>query len=282
MGNFNMDITKFKQSSNINDLIDIMALLRDPQLGCPWDVEQTCESIIPYTIEEVYEVVDAIRRQDPIDLCDELGDLLLQVVFYAQICSEKKLFSFGNVVEAVTAKMIRRHPYVFGTLEERQQGVQRGQWQRIKQQEKQERDAKKRALNISITAHHSILDDVATVFPAPIEAIKLQEKAAKVGFDWPKMTQVLEKLKEETDEIETAISENNQADMEAELGDIYFTLINLARKLNINPEQALMRTNIKFRQRFLYLEQEIAKTQQELATCPLEQMEAYWQEAKSL
>ncbi|WP_182417033.1 nucleoside triphosphate pyrophosphohydrolase [Bartonella sp. HY038] len=284
MSSVKVDINKVKVSRDINDLIDIMMVLRDPIIGCPWDIEQNCETIIPYTIEEVYEVVDAIRRNDPLDLCDELGDLLLQVVYYAQICSEKNLFSFGDIVEAITAKMIRRHPHVFGSEKERAQGMQKGQWQRIKQQEKELRHERRLAAgqtsNFETVEKASILADVATVFPAPIEAMKLQDKAASVGFDWPKADEVIDKLKEETTEIIDAIKTKNKEEVETELGDIYFTLINLARKLDVDPEKALARTNAKFRQRFQYVEQRLTQLGEELSDCPLEKMEAYWCEAK--
>lgn len=273
---------EIKVSRDINDLIIIMAALRDPQTGCPWDIEQTCETIIPYTIEEVYEVVDAIQRNDPVDLCDELGDLLLQVIYYAQICREKNLFSFGDVVEAITGKMIRRHPHVFGSPQERSQGMQKGQWQKIKEQEKEMRQLKKAISNKVDNKEDSLLDEVATVFPSPIEAMKLQNKAASVGFDWPDVSNVLDKLKEETAEIAEAIDQDNISDVEAELGDIYFTIINLARKLNIDPEKALSRTNSKFRQRFYHIEKKVAEMGGDIKKQPLEQMEAYWCEAKKL
>lgn len=273
--------SKIKVSRDINDLITIMAALRDPQTGCPWDIEQTCETIIPYTIEEVYEVVDAIRRNDPVDLCDELGDLLLQVIYYAQICSEKKLFSFGDVVEAITAKMIRRHPHVFGSEYERIQGMQKGQWQQIKLKEKEMRQQKKSEMNTR-NDNSSLLSEVSTAFPAPIEAIKLQDKAASVGFDWSHADDVISKLKEETEEIIEAIEQNNISDIEAEFGDIYFTMINLARKLNLDPEQALARTNKKFRTRFQYVEERVAAKGENIQNYPLDEMEAYWEEAKKL
>ncbi|UXM96208.1 nucleoside triphosphate pyrophosphohydrolase [Bartonella sp. HY329] len=280
MSHSNAEKSVVKVSRDINDLIDIMAALRDPKTGCPWDIEQSCETIIPYTIEEVYEVVDAIRRNDPVDLCDELGDLLLQVIYYAQICSEKNLFSFGDVVEAITAKMIRRHPHVFGSEEERRQGMQKGQWQQIKQIEKEMRRLKKQATGMALVVEPSILSDVATVFPAPIEAMKLQDKAASVGFDWPKADEVIDKLREETAEIVEAIESNNFQNIEAELGDIYFTVINLARKLDIDPEKALARTNAKFRQRFHHVEKQVAQGGQKLEDCPLAEMEKHWVNAK--
>lgn len=259
-------------SRNINGLIEIMAALRDPQTGCPWDIVQTFQSILPYTIEETYEVVDAIRRGDRTDLCEELGDLLLQVVYYARMAEEEGSFTFGDVVEAITTKMIRRHPHVFGTAAERKAGMTAGIWEKIKAEEKADKEH---------NSAESYLDDISSALPPYLEALKLQQKAAKVGFDWPDASLVLKKLSEETEELTAAMKTDDQAGIAAEYGDLLFTMINLGRKLKLDPETALALTNQKFRNRFLYIEQKIQEKQKWLADTDLAEMEALWTEAKA-
>lgn len=269
-----------KPARDISCLIEIMAALRHPQTGCPWDIEQTYESIIPYTIEEAYEVADAIRRDDRLDLMEELGDLLLQVVYYARIAEEEGAFSFGDVVEAVTTKMIRRHPHVFGTSEQRENGMAEGQWQRIKLEEKAERRQKRLLSGLADDTPQNFLDNVSSAFPPALEAQKLQEKAATVGFDWNEAKRVMGKLREETDELTEAIHLDDREKILAEYGDLYFTLINLARKLDIDADCALQKTNRKFRKRFSYIETHFKEKNKELSDADLDEMEALWCQAK--
>ena len=268
-------------SQNIDQLLKIMAMLRDPETGCPWDVEQDFNSIIPYTIEEVYEVVDAIQRGDRIDLCDELGDLLLQVVYYARMAEEEGSFDFGDVVFAITKKMLRRHPHVFGSKEQRQIGLLKGQWENIKSQEKAERIERRQAAGLANDTPIGFLAEVKTAQPAEKEAKALQEKAATVGFDWSTPQPIFDKMSEEIDELKEAISLNDRDQIEAEFGDIYFVLINLARKLDIDPQKALLRTNQKFRDRFDFIEKTLAKEHKPLADADLQELEALWNKAKT-
>ncbi|HWK34447.1 MAG TPA: nucleoside triphosphate pyrophosphohydrolase [Hyphomicrobium sp.] len=261
-------------------LIEIMAALRDPDTGCPWDQEQTFASIAPYTIEEAYEVADAIARGNLVELKDELGDLLLQVVYHARMAEEQGAFAFGDVVEAVTAKMIRRHPHVFGNDEERAAGAEPGFWDRVKKQEKSAagRDAPA-----------GVLDDVPVTLPALTRAIKLQNKAAKVGFDWPSLAPVFAKLHEEVGELETAISDTAQqtassdgrAEIEEEFGDLLFVMANVARHLDIDPETALRAANGKFVRRFRYIEARLAEQGSSPEGSTLSEMDELWNAAKA-
>jgi ATP diphosphatase len=261
-------------------LIEIMARLRTPVTGCPWDLEQTHRSIAPYVIEEAHEVVDAIERDDMVDLPDELGDLLLQVVFHAQIAQEAGHFEFGDVVEHITKKMIRRHPHVFGDGDARDAGMVKEAWGRIKAEEKAEKAAAKRAAGIE-TPPKSLLDDVPVAMPGLMRAVKLQEKAAKVGFDWDTAAQVIAKVREELDEIEAEIALGSTAErMEDEVGDVLFAIANLARHVKIDPDQALRRTNAKFRHRFGVIEATLAGDGRRLEDSSLAEMEAIWQSAK--
>ncbi len=268
-------------SRDISRLIEIMAALRTPVSGCPWDLEQTSATIAPYTIEEAHEVVDAIERGDPVDLAEELGDLLLQVVFHAQIAAEAGQFDFGTVVEHITKKMIRRHPHVFGNGDARTAGMVKEAWARIKAEEKAERAALKAAAGI-VTARKSLLDDVPVVMPGLMRAVKLQEKAAKVGFDWDDPHAVIAKIREEIDEIEAELSADpdNRDRLEDELGDILFAAANLARHLKLDPDAALRRTNAKFVKRFGHIEEVLAAAGKAPADASLEEMEAIWQAAK--
>ena len=260
-------------SKDISRLIEIMAALRDPETGCPWDREQNFTTIAPYTIEEAYEVADAIARNDIADLKDELGDLLLQVVYHARMAEEQGAFSFGDVVEAITSKMIRRHPHVFGSDAERAAGVTPGFWDRAKQAEKNGNEK------------GGVLDDVPAALPALTRAIKLQNKAAKVGFDWPSLAPVFAKLHEEIGELEAEIADaehkTDRAAIEEEFGDLLFVVANVARHLKIDPETALRAANEKFARRFRYIEAQLAKRGSSPAQSDLAEMDALWDEAKS-
>ncbi len=271
-----------RQSRDIGRLIEIMAALRTPVTGCPWDLEQTSRSIAPYVIEEAHEVVDAIERDDAVDLAEELGDLLLQVVFHAQIASEAGQFDFGDVVEHITRKMIRRHPHVFGAGEARTSGMVKEAWGRIKAEEKAEKAALKAEAGIA-QARPGLLDDVPPAMPGLMRAVKLQEKAAKVGFDWDNARDVIAKVREELDEIEAEIGADAPRDrLEDELGDVLFAVANLARHVKVDPDQALRRTNAKFRHRFGVIESTLAGQGRRLEDASLDEMEAIWRMAKAL
>jgi nucleoside triphosphate diphosphatase len=267
-------------SRDISRLLEIMAALRDPKTGCPWDVVQTFDTIIPYTIEETHEVADAIARKDMRDLAEELGDLLLQVVFHARIGEELGAFAFGDVVEAITTKMIRRHPYVFGNETARSAGMAKGMWDKIKQEEKREREDSRRQAGI-LEPSEGYLDSVPSALPAVLQSIKLQEKAAKVGFDWPSPEPILDKIEEEIAELREAMVDGDKAHIAEEYGDILFAMTNLGRRLGVDPETALRGTNLKFRTRFSYVEKELEGSGQTLGIANLEQMEALWQKAKT-
>ena len=273
-------------SKDITRLLDIMAALREPETGCPWDVVQTFETIKPYTIEEAYEVADAIERKDPDDLCDELGDLLLQVVFHARIAEEAGLFSFGDVVEAITKKMIRRHPHVFAVSDAATPEAVKLQWDAIKRQEKAERAARHAARAqasgkpVAEDPKTGFLGSVQRSFPALTEALKLQEQAAKVGFDWSEPEPILDKIEEEVGELREALKAGQPEEIADELGDLIFALANIGRHVKADPEQALRGTNTKFRNRFGYIEQTLQANGESLEDATLERMEALWQEAK--
>jgi MazG family protein len=262
-------------SKDISRLIEIMAALRDPATGCPWDQQQTFATIAPYTIEEAYEVADAIARGNLPDLKDELGDLLLQVVYHARMAEEEGAFAFGDVVEAVTAKMIRRHPHVFGTAAERAAGVTPGFWDRAKEAEKAGAEPT------------NVLADVPAALPALTRAVKLQNKAAKVGFDWPSLAPVFAKLEEEIAELHDAIAKNGgktsepHPDIEEEFGDLLFVVANVARHLKLDPEAALRAANEKFSRRFRYIEAQLAARGSSPAQSDLAEMDALWDEAKA-
>jgi nucleoside triphosphate diphosphatase len=266
-------------SRDIRRLIEIMAALRTPVTGCPWDVEQTFSTIAPYTLEEAYEVADAIARNDLDDLRDELGDLLLQVVFHARMGEEEKAFDFGDVVEAITRKLIRRHPHVFGenagpaTREQIKEN-----WNVIKKQEKAERAAQK---GERAKAESRLLASVRSGVPALTRAFELQKKVATVGFDWRESGPVLDKIREETAEIETALASGDKDQIAEEIGDLIFTAVNLARVSGIDPESALRATNAKFERRFGYVEAGIAARGKVLEQTSLEEMDALWTEAKT-
>ena len=269
-------------SKDINRLLEIMAALRQPETGCPWDIVQTFETIKPYTIEEAYEVADAIERKDPDDLCEELGDLLLQVVFHARIAEEEGLFSFGDVVEAITRKMIRRHPHVFARSDADTPEAVKAQWDTIKQQEKAERLARRAARGSAADPDTGYLGSVQRSFPALTEALKLQERAAKVGFDWSEAAPILDKIEEEIGELREALAENKPDKVKDELGDLIFALVNIGRHVGAEPEQALRGTNTKFRNRFSHIETSLQASGETLQAASLERMEELWQAAKSL
>ena len=265
-------------SRDISGLLDIMARLRTPVTGCPWDLEQNFATIAPYTIEEAYEVVDAIARGDLDDLRDELGDLLLQVVYHARMAEEEKAFAFGDVVEAITRKMIRRHPHVFADKDGKLTPSEvKGAWERIKAEEKVERAARRPPEQ---AAHTSLLSTVKAGQPALTRAMELQRKASTVGFDWNDPRAVLQKIREEADEIEEALDRNDAKELAAETGDLLFALVNLARHVGADPEHALRGTNAKFERRFAYIERALAAQGRSLDQASLEEMDALWNAAK--
>ncbi|MBX5159049.1 nucleoside triphosphate pyrophosphohydrolase [Rhizobium sp. NZLR8] len=269
-------------STEILRLIEIMAALRHPETGCPWDIEQSFETIKPYTIEEAYEVSDAIERGDMDDLCDELGDLLLQVVFHARMAEEAGEFSFGDVVNAITTKMIRRHPHVFARSAADTSDAVKKQWDEIKQAEKRERTERRSRRGITEDFNGGFLGSVQRSFPALTEALKLQERAAKVGFDWSAPEPILDKIEEEIGELRVALSEGDRAKVSDELGDLIFAVVNIGRHVKTDPEQALRGTNTKFRRRFSHIENVLDKGGETLEAASLERMEEIWQAAKAI
>jgi ATP diphosphatase len=271
-----------QSSRDIDRLLEIMAALRQPETGCPWDVVQTFETIKPYTIEEAYEVADAIERHDMDDLCEELGDLLLQVVFHARIAEEAGAFDFGNVVEAVTRKMIRRHPHVFARSDADTPAAVKLQWDEIKQAEKRERRERRAARGLPVDPLQGHLGSVQRSFPALVEALKLQERAAKVGFDWSEPAPILDKIEEEIAELREALAKGDGKAVADELGDLIFALVNIGRHVGADPEMALRGTNTKFRNRFSHIERSLAAEGETLEAATLERMEALWQAAKAI
>jgi len=253
----------------------IMRALRAPVGGCPWDIEQTFSTIAPYTIEEAYEVTDAIERGDMAHLKEELGDLLLQVVYHAQMAEEVKAFGFDDVAAAICRKMIRRHPHVFGDDETRAKGVEKGFWEEIKAAEKADKPS-------SSDTPHSVLDDVPSALPALSRAHKLQKRAARVGFDWPDAEPVFAKINEETDEIRQVVdADGPPAKLQEEVGDLLFAVVNLARHLSVDPESALRQANSKFTRRFQSIEAALAETGRQPEQASLEEMDALWDQAKN-
>ncbi|AZO07104.1 MULTISPECIES: nucleoside triphosphate pyrophosphohydrolase [unclassified Mesorhizobium] len=271
-----------KPSKDISRLIEIMAALRAPKTGCPWDIEQNFSTIAPYTLEEAYEVADAIARGDFDDLREELGDLLLQVVYHAQMAEEIGEFAFGDVVEAITTKMIRRHPHVFGDETARSAGMAKGMWEKIKAEEKAEKRSARIARGLDPEDHgKGYLDSVPVALPALTRALKLQEKAARVGFDWSEAAPILDKIEEEIGELREALATGDAAPIKDEFGDMLFAVVNLGRHLKLDSEAALSGTNEKFRSRFHYVEQALAASGGSLEKATLDEMEALWQQAKS-
>jgi nucleoside triphosphate diphosphatase len=270
-----------KQSRGISDLLAIMARLRSPDGGCPWDIAQDFASIAPYTIEEAYEVADAIQRGDMVDLKDELGDLLLQVVFHARMAEEAGLFSFGDVVEAISAKLIRRHPHVFGAARDLTPQQVKSLWDEIKRQEKAERATLRAKAGAPPEAVGGALAGVPEGLPALTRAVKLQEKASRVGFDWNDARLVLAKIREECDELEREIDAGRPEAVKDELGDLFFALANLARHAAADPETALRGANAKFERRFAYIEARLAARCLKPQETSLAEMDALWDEAKA-
>jgi ATP diphosphatase len=262
-------------SPDLPRLLDIMARLRDPERGCPWDLEQSFATIAPYTIEEAYEVAEAAERGEPEALKDELGDLLLQVVFHARMAEEARHFAFNDVACAIADKMIRRHPHVFGEVEIEGAAAQTAAWETQKADERRAKAAVE-------GRPESALDGVGLGLPALTRAEKLQKRAARVGFDWPALAPVFDKIGEEIAELRAEIDQGGAAERLAdELGDLLFAVVNLARRLAVDPEQALRHANRKFERRFRRIETELAARGKPLAEASLEEMEAEWQRAKA-
>ncbi len=249
-------------------LLAIMATLRNPKGGCPWDLEQNFASIAPYTIEEAYEVADAIARGNMADLREELGDLLLQVVFHAQMANESGSFTFEEIAKTINEKMLRRHPHVFGNAEITTAAEQAENWEDLKASERKNKSAT------------GVLTDVPVALPGLMRAQKLQSRAARVGFDWPDVSGVLAKIDEERGEVDEAIAANNPDKITEEIGDMLFALVNLARFMGVDAESALRQTNEKFIHRFTHVETRINAQGRSMHDATLEEMEALWQEAK--
>ncbi len=258
--------------TGIKDLLQVMARLRDPQGGCPWDLKQSMQSLIPYTIEEAYEVAAAVTEGDVAEIKDELGDLLFQVVFYAQLAAEQQQFSFDEVAAQTAAKLIRRHPHVFAESSAQTDTEIKAQWEQIKAQERAEQGA-----------GASVFDGVPANLPSILMALKLQKRTANVGFDWETVAPVIDKINEELAEVEEELdrSERDQAALEAEIGDLLFAVVNLARHVQVNPEHALRRTNHKFKQRFTAIEQRLSEQGLSPAQLSLDELEAHWVAVKA-
>ena len=272
-------------SYNTDDLLYLMSRLRDPKTGCPWDLKQTFQSIVPHTLEEAYEVADAIDKQDYDHLKEELGDLLFQVIFYSQMGKESDFFEFNDVVHTLVSKLVRRHPHVFPSGELRSEANSqalsdeeiKGRWEAIKQQERDEKASK----NPESSDTPGLLDDIPSVLPALQRAEKLQKRASTVGFDWPETEQVIDKIEEEIAELREALKQGNQAYIQDEMGDVLFAMTNLARHINVKSEIALRGTNEKFIRRFSFIEKNLQQHGKNLEDATLEEMEALWQEAKA-
>lgn len=262
------------------DLLHLMARLRDPQHGCPWDLQQNYASIVPHTLEEAYEVADAIESGDFDHLPGELGDLLFQVVYYSQLAREEGRFDFATVVDAITRKLVRRHPHVFPDgdlygspeLPRLDEAAIKQRWEEIKAEERAEKAAAPEQL--------SLLDDVPSALPALSRAAKLQKRAAQVGFDWPEALPVVDKVREELGEVLEAMSEKDPQAIAEELGDLLFVVVNLARHLKVDPENALRAANGKFERRFRFIEQALREAGRPIESCDLEELDGLWGEAK--
>jgi MazG family protein len=268
-----------KPATTIEDLLAVMAALRTPVTGCPWDLEQTFSTIAPYTIEEAYEVAEAIERADMGEIKEELGDLLLQVVYHSRLAEEAGAFDFADVVAAITEKMIRRHPHVFGDESARSAGVARGFWEEMKAAERRAKAAS--APPDDAVPPQSVLDDVPAGLPALTRAVKLQDKAARVGFDWPSLAPVFAKLKEELAELEAVLAGRQQSEIAEEFGDLLFVIANVGRHLRVDPETALRSANAKFIRRFRHIEARLAAMGKTPDRSDLEEMDALWDEAKA-
>ena len=267
-----------KPSRDIAGLIDIMAALRTPNTGCPWDLEQNFATIAPYTIEEAFEVADAIDRGDLDDLKDELGDLLLQVVFHARMAEEQGTFAFPDVVQAICEKLIRRHPHVFGDKSGLNTGQVNVQWDQIKAEEKA---ARAKAGRAPAPGRDGALAGVSPGLPALARALKLQQKAGKVGFDWNDPKAVLAKIRQEADEIGAELDAGAKEIVAGEIGDLLFAVVNLARHLDVDPETALRTTNLKFERRFGVIEDALAAAGKTPSDATLGEMDALWDQAKA-
>ena len=261
-----------KPSHDISRLIEIMAALRTPGSGCPWDLEQNFRTIAPYTLEEAYEVADAIARDDLVGLKDELGDLLLQVVFHARMAQEQGAFNFADVVETITTKLIRRHPHVFADADGKSARDVEALWERIKAEEKVERGEEPK---------NGALAGVPVALPALTRALKLQDRAGRVGFDWNEPRAVLAKIREEADEIEAELDRGDKGRMAIEVGDLLFAVVNLARHLDADPEGVLRQTNLKFERRFAAIERALAARGKTPRDASLAEMDKLWGEVKA-
>jgi len=267
---------------HMNQLLQIMKSLRNPDGGCPWDIEQKFSTIIPYTIEEAYEVADAVARDDMDELCSELGDLLFQVVYHSQMADEKGLFNFRDVTENINEKLIRRHPHVFAESKITDAKTQSISWEAIKTQERSEKQAK--AGQEQGLQQEKLLDGINQAMPALARAQKLQSRAATVGFDWHETQTVLDKIKEELEEVEEEINSETQnvEKIEDEIGDLLFTCVNLARHFHIDSESAVRKTNVKFEKRFAYIEHSLRNQGTDIQDATLEIMDKLWDEAKTI
>ena len=261
-----------KEEAEIDRLRNIMARLRDPNGGCPWDLEQDFSTIAPYTIEEAYEVADAIERNDLTDLRGELGDLLFQVVFHSQMAEEKGVFNFDDVAQAISDKMVARHPHVFGEAEQRNATEQTVAWEEIKQAEREKQSSDEKL---------SALSGVANALPALMRAQKLQKRAARVGFDWPSPSPIIGKIHEELEEVNEAIENKGKKEVEEELGDLLFVCVNLVRKLGGDAEEVLKSANAKFYRRFTAMESLASAAETSFAELSLDEQEALWQAVKA-
>ncbi len=258
-------------SKAVERLLAIMARLRDPETGCPWDRAQTFESLVPHTIEEAYEVADAVERGDDEDLCDELGDLLLQVVFYARIAEEQGRFDFARVVTGLCDKLVRRHPHVFAGVEFASEAERKRAWEAIKRREREARGKRE---------EDGLLAGIPRALPALAQAEKIQNRAARHGFDWPEVEPVFAKVEEELAELRQAWRSGDRAHIQEEVGDLLFVAVNLARHLGVHPETALRDSNRKFSRRFRYMERRLAESGRTMADTPLAELDALWDEAK--
>ncbi len=255
---------------HMSALLVVMARLRDPDSGCPWDIAQSFETIAPYTIEEAYEVADAIERGDNQALREELGDLLLQVVFHAQMAEDQGLFAFEDVALGITNKMVERHPHVFGDTTFDSEEAQRAHWESLKQREREQKSAE------TVSA----VEGVALALPALTRAEKIQKRAARVGFDWPQVAPVIDKLEEELDEFRQAALGGNEIDIEDELGDLLFSVANVARHMKVDPEQALKKATAKFERRFRHVEKALLANKLNMSDTAVDVLDQYWEEAK--
>ena len=255
---------------NTQRLLQVMQQLRDPESGCSWDKKQDFTSLIPYTLEEAYEVVDAIERDDMQDLQGELGDLLFQVVFHSQLAQEQGLFDFEQVAGGIADKLTRRHPHVFSDVVYANEAEQKQAWEILKAAERAEKEAE----------NHTILSGVAKNLPALVQSKKIQDRAANHGFDWTEVEPVYDKVLEELDEVKEAWESGDQEHTEEEIGDLLLVAVNLARHLNVDPEQALKKSTQKFTKRFEYIEQKVAQSGREVKKCELSELDALWNEAK--